>query len=57
MNSSMQRARESNQAGRIFRMIAHFFKKLSTAVKYKPRLGWKKGCRLYLYILFAMSQP
>jgi hypothetical protein len=34
-----------------------FFKKLATAVKYKPRLGWKKGCRLYLYILFAMAAP
>jgi hypothetical protein len=34
-----------------------FFRKLATAVKYTPRLGWKKGCRLYLYILFAMAAP
>ena len=34
-----------------------FFRKLATAVKYKPQLGWKRGCRLYLYILFAMGQP
>jgi hypothetical protein len=34
-----------------------FFRKLATAVKYTPRLGWKKGCRLYLYIRFAMAAP
>ena len=34
-----------------------FFRKLATAVNYSPRLGWKKGCRLYLYILFAMAAP
>jgi hypothetical protein len=34
-----------------------FFRKLATAVNYRPRLGWKKGCRLYLYILFAMAAP
>lgn len=34
-----------------------FFRKLATAVRYKPTLGWKRGCRLYLYILFAMAAP
>lgn len=34
-----------------------FFEKLATAVKYKPRLGWKKRCRLYLSILFSMAAP
>jgi len=34
-----------------------FFRKLATAVSYRPTLGWKRGCRLYLYILFAMGEP
>jgi hypothetical protein len=40
-----------------FQIDRAFFRKLATAVNYRPRLGWKKGCRLYLYILFAMGQP
>jgi hypothetical protein len=34
-----------------------FLKQLARAMKNKPKLGWKKGCRLYLYILFAMAVP
>lgn len=34
-----------------------FFRQLARAITYKPHLGWKKGCRLYLYILFAMAVP
>jgi hypothetical protein len=34
-----------------------FLKRLVRAVTYKPQLGWKKGCRLYLYALFAMGVP
>lgn len=33
-----------------------FFGKLATAVNYRPTLGWKRGCRLYLYILFEMAE-
>jgi len=34
-----------------------FLKQLARVMKNKPKLGWKKGCRLYLYILFAMAVP
>jgi hypothetical protein len=34
-----------------------FFKQLARAITYKPQLGSKKGCRLYLYALFAMAVP
>jgi hypothetical protein len=34
-----------------------FFKRLARAITYKPQLGWKKGCRLYLYALFAKAAP
>jgi hypothetical protein len=34
-----------------------FLKQLARIMKYRPKLGWKKGCRLYLYILFEMAVP
>lgn len=34
-----------------------FLRQLARIMKYRPKLGWKKGCRLYLYILFAMAVP
>jgi hypothetical protein len=34
-----------------------FFKQLAKAIRYKPQLGWKKGCRLYLYGVFATAVP
>lgn len=34
-----------------------FFNQLARAVTYKRQLGWKKGCRLYLYVLFAIALP
>jgi hypothetical protein len=34
-----------------------FLKRLARVITYKPKIGWKKGCRLYLYMLFAMPEP
>lgn len=34
-----------------------FFKRLARAITYKPQPAWKKGCRLYLYALFAVAVP
>lgn len=34
-----------------------FFNQLARTVTYKRQLGWKKGCRLYLYVLFAIALP
>lgn len=38
-----------------FRNDRPFLKQLAKAIAYKPRLGWKKGCRLYLYMIFAVT--
>ena len=40
-----------------FRNDRPFLTQLARAITYKPRLGWKKSCRLYLYMLFAMAVP
>jgi hypothetical protein len=40
-----------------FRNNRPFFNQLARAIKYKRQLGWKKGCRLYLYVLFAVALP
>jgi hypothetical protein len=40
-----------------FRNDRPFFKQLARAITYKRQLGWKKGCRLYLYVLFAVALP
>lgn len=40
-----------------FRNDRAFLTQLARAIAYKPRLGWKKSCRLYLYMLFAMAVP
>jgi hypothetical protein len=41
----------------LFQNDRPFFKQLARAIEYKRQLGWKKGCRLYLYVLFAMAVP
>jgi hypothetical protein len=29
-----------------------YLEQLARAIKYKPKTGWRQGCRLYLYLLF-----
>lgn len=41
----------------LFQNDQPFFNQLARAITYKRQLGWKKGCRLYLYVLFAMAVP
>jgi hypothetical protein len=30
-----------------------FFKRLAKALTYKPTIGWRQGCKLYMYVLLA----
>jgi hypothetical protein len=32
-----------------------FLSQLAKALTYKPKTGWRTGCRLYLYLLFALD--
>ena len=37
------------------RMDRTYCGQLARAIKYKPKMGWRQGCRLYLYLLFGFD--